>query len=119
MMTTVEPTSTEFHVLLALVGRPRHGYGVIKRVAEQTDGRVRLGPGTLYGAVRRMTAAGWVTEADPPRDEPADGRRTAYYRLTPAGRTAAAGAARRMADLVAVADGLGLLGRGSPVGGVR
>ncbi len=116
-MQSAQPSLTEFHVLLALAGRPRHGYGIIKRAAEQTDGHVRLGPGTLYGAIRRTTAAGWVAEADPPRGESADSRRTAYYRLTPAGRTAVAEAARRMAGVVAVADGLGLLGRGPAAGG--
>jgi len=64
----------------------------------------------LYGAIKRLQAAGWITEsAAARRSGEQDARRTCYYRLTPAGRTAAADAARQMADLVCVAADHGLV----------
>jgi len=113
------PNPTEFQILLALAGQERHGYGIMQEIARQSGERIRVGPGTLYGAIRRMQAAGWITEtpANAPRSgksrsgvaDDDDARRTSYYRLTPAGRAAAGDAARRMADLVAVAARHGLV----------
>src|SRR5689334_24487323 len=71
-----EPT---FLILTALVGQPKHGYGVIQEVAELSAGRVSLLPGTLYTALDRLAAQGLV-ERD--REEVADGRLRRYYRLT-------------------------------------
>lgn len=71
-----EPTTL---ILTALAGESLHGYGVIQRVAALSDGRVRLRPGTLYGALDRLTGEGLV-EAD--REEIVDGRLRRYYRLT-------------------------------------
>ena len=101
---------TEFQILLALAGQQRHGYGIMQEIARQSGERIRIGPGTLYGAIKRMQAAGWIIESTASRhDEDDDARRTCYYRLTPAGRKAAADAARQMADLVSVAENHGLL----------
>lgn len=102
-------SETEFQVVLALAGGSRHGYGILQEIPRQTGGRIRIGPGTLYGAIKRLRAAGFVTEGAAPRGAGDDARRTCYYRLTPTGRAAASEAARRMADWVAVAAGLGLL----------
>lgn len=52
-------TETVFYMLLVL-RKPRHGYGIVQEVAELTDGRVKLGPGTLYGALKTLTAKGWI-----------------------------------------------------------
>ena len=71
--------SAAFHILLALADNDLHGYAVMRQVAEQTDGRVRLGPGTLYGALSRLEIAGEVEQL------PLDGRRRPY-RLTESGR---------------------------------
>jgi DNA-binding PadR family transcriptional regulator len=108
-MTIPTPNQTEFQILLALAGKERHGYGIMQEITGQSEGRIRVGPGTLYGAIKRMQAAGWITERATPRSAEEDARRTCYYRLTPAGRTAAADAARQMADLVSVAANHGLL----------
>ena len=102
------PSQTEFHILLALAGGERHGYGIMQEVERRSDGTVRLGPGTLYGAVKRMLESGWIAEraADGPGDDP---RRRCYYRLTPAGGRVASNMARHLADLVYVAAERGLV----------
>jgi len=92
-------TPAVFYVLLALADDDRHGYGVAKDVAERTANAVRLGPGTLYGTLTRLTAAGLVVER-PTRA--ADDRRR-YYRLTPFGRRVAEAEARRLAQMVGIA----------------
>jgi PadR family transcriptional regulator len=86
-----EPT---FHVLAALLGGPLHGYGIIKRAHELSDGRVRLAAGTLYVALDRLRDAGLV-EVD--REEVVEGRARRSYRLTGAGREALRAEAERMA----------------------
>ena len=103
------PSPTEFDILLALAGGERHGYGIMQDVERRTGGATRLGPGTLYGAVRRMLAAGWIEERPAAAAAGDDARRRCYYRLTPAGRAAAAGEARRLAELVLAAAEHGLL----------
>lgn len=79
-------TPVIYHTLLALAAGPKHGYAISQEVAEVTDGRVTMGPGTLYGTLQRLSDHGWlrrteVTDADAPH---ADRRR--YYELTPEGR---------------------------------
>jgi DNA-binding PadR family transcriptional regulator len=105
------PSPTEFQILLALAREALHGYGIMQEVTRQSGGRVRVGPGTLYGAIKRMRAAGWVVEGPAKSGRDADVRRTSTYRLTAAGRAAAADAAVQMAALVAVAAEVGLMGR--------
>ena len=102
------PSQTEFHILLALAGGERHGYGVMQEVERRSGGAVKLGPGTLYGAVKRMLKAGWIEEraADDVGDDP---RRRCYYRLTAAGGRVASNMARHLADLVSVAAERGLV----------
>lgn len=72
-----------FFILSALAEEPRHGYGVIQRVLELSDGDVRLAPGTLYGALERLHEDGWIV---PDREEVEAGRRRRYYRIEKAGR---------------------------------
>lgn len=72
-----------FHILLSLMDEPRHGYAILLEVEERTGGAVVLGSGTLYSALKRMRAAGWVEETPDP--DPEDPRRR-VYRLAPAGR---------------------------------
>lgn len=71
-----------FLVLTALAAEPRHGYGIIQEVDRLSQGRVRLRPGTMYGALERLTDQGLVA-AD--RDEVVDGRLRRYHRLTDEG----------------------------------
>ena len=81
----------EFHILVALADRERHGYGIMQEVEARSEGKVRLGPGTLYGAIKRMLAAGLIEEsAKRPAADDDDQRRRCYYRLTSLGRNVAA-----------------------------
>jgi len=97
------PTRIEFHVLVALVEGPRHGYGVMQDVDELTAGELRLGPGTLYSAIKRLQRAGLIEECE------ADAERRRCYRLTRKGKTAATDEARRLAVLLREARKRGLL----------
>ena len=73
-----------FLVLLALSDRPRHGLAIVEHVEESTKGRVKMGPGTLYGTLHRLMEGGWVEEVDRPSRSVDERRR--YYRLTRGGR---------------------------------
>lgn len=91
-------------VLLALLDGPLHGYGIKQGVEARTQGRVRLGSGTLYAAVHRLEESGWIEEVAPPSGEASSGgppRR--FYALTGAGRAALADEVRRLDALVAYA----------------
>lgn len=96
------PTAA-FQILLALAGEDLHGYGIMRSVAEQTGGRMRLGPGTLYSSVHSLLEAGFIEELEF-RDDPggASGRRR-FYRINTAGRRAASAEAGRLADVLRVA----------------
>jgi len=105
----VKLNSTDFQILLALAGESRHGYGIMQEISRQSGGAVKMGPGSLYGAIKRLLEGGLVVEGAPPRSAEEDPRRTSYYRITSDGRKAASEAAREMADLVLVAVSHGLL----------
>lgn len=106
---------SEFHILLALADGERHGYGIMQEVDERSGGSVRLGPGTLYGAIKRMLADGLIREsADRPASEDDDRRRRCYYRLTKHGRAVAIEEAERLAALVRVAEAKRLVGAKIP-----
>ena len=77
-----------YQILLALATRDRHGYLIRKAVEEQTDGAMKLGPGTLYAAIRRLEDQGLLEESPWRPDADLDDRRRRYYRLTKAGRAA-------------------------------
>src|ERR1700716_2300790 len=79
-------TPPVFHILLALFDEERHGYGIMQDVAGQTGDTLRLGPGTLYGCLSRMLAAGLVAEARERPDPELDDERRRYYRMTTLGR---------------------------------
>lgn len=96
-------TPPVFHILLALADQERHGYGIMQDVARQTDGGLQLGPGTLYGCLKRMLAAGLVEEADERRDPALDDERRRYYRMTPFGKRTVRAEAQRLAGAVTVA----------------
>jgi DNA-binding PadR family transcriptional regulator len=103
-------TPAVFHILLALADADRHGYGIAQELAERTEGRVRLGPGTLYGTLVRMTEAGLVAEKPRAGKATAADERRRYYRITPFGKDVARAEARRLAHLVQVARTKALLG---------
>jgi len=91
------------HILLALADQDRHGYAIMQEVARITGGAVRMGPGTLYGTVKRMIAAGLIEEADERPDPDMDDERRRYYRATSLGRAVLAAETSRMAGLVSAA----------------
>ena len=96
-----------FHILLALAESDAHGYGVIQRVRQQSDGKLRLANGPFYRHLRRLLDEGLVEEADsPPPGEGDDPRRGAFYRLTPVGRKVVQAEWHRMAELVATSRDL-------------
>ena len=100
-MNESEPlTPAVFHILLALSAEERHGYGIIKDVFARTNGKLRLGAGTLYGSIKRMSEAGLLEESDQRPDAEHDDERRRYYRLTKRGRDAAQLEARRLEQLV-------------------
>jgi DNA-binding PadR family transcriptional regulator len=91
------------HILLALVDRDRHGLGIAEHVQQFSGGRVSLGPGTLYGAIKRLLDLGLLEDRDEgPRGESTDPRRR-YYRLSPLGRRALELETRELANVIAVA----------------
>jgi DNA-binding PadR family transcriptional regulator len=93
-------TPAVFHILLALSDGERHGYAIMQEVAVLTEGALRLGPGTLYGTLKRLLAAGMVEEVADRRTPEAEDERRRYYRLTEAGRRIAQSEARRLEGLV-------------------
>jgi DNA-binding PadR family transcriptional regulator len=102
-------TPALLHVLLALADEERHGYGIMKEVEERTGGEVRLGPGTLYGANKRMLADGLIEESDDRPDPELEDRRRRYYRITAFGRRVAGLEAERLQSLVDTARARKLL----------
>lgn len=90
-------TPAVFHILLALYGRERHGYDVMQQVKEDSRGQVKMGPGTLYGSLDRMIAAGLVIEGN--KQDP----RRIYYKLTALGQTALRAESERLSALAATA----------------
>jgi DNA-binding PadR family transcriptional regulator len=115
-----DPTSllplpvSEFQILLALTDEERHGYGIKREVADRTGGDVQLGPGTLYGSIKRMVASGLIEESDERPDPELDDERRRYYRITPLGKRVAIAEARRMERLVGIARAKRLIGRPEP-----
>src|SRR5579859_3479903 len=97
-------TPAVFHILLALADRERHGYGIMQDVTESTQGQVQMGPGTLYGTIKRMIASDLIEESDERPDPQLDDERRRYYRLTTFGRQVAAAEARRLSSLVGIAQ---------------
>jgi DNA-binding PadR family transcriptional regulator len=95
--------SAAFHILLALADDDRHGYGIMRQVAEQTGGTVRLGPGTLYGSIKTLLAAKLLEELDERPDAELGTERRRYYRLAAAGRKLAITEADRLAGVLRVA----------------
>jgi DNA-binding PadR family transcriptional regulator len=110
--TTRPLTPAMFHILLVLAGGERHGYAIMREVDALTSGAQRLGPGSLYGSIKRMRADGLIEECGERPDPTADDERRRYYRLTDLGRRAAGAEAQRLEALVVAAHGRRLLGHG-------
>jgi DNA-binding PadR family transcriptional regulator len=93
-----------FHILLALSDGDLHGYGIMQEVAEHSDGQIKLGPGTLYGAIKRLLSERLIVEADERPDPELDDERRRYYRLTDFGQQVLKAEARRISKMVSVAQ---------------
>ena len=96
-------TPAVFHILLALADGEKHGYAIMQEMETNTGGIVTMGPGTLYGSIKRMLAAGLIEESDERPDPELDDQRRRYYRLTSLGGQVVEAESRRLAVLVALA----------------
>jgi DNA-binding PadR family transcriptional regulator len=95
--------SAAFHILLTLAGEDLHGYAIMRQVEQQTAGRVRLGPGTLYGSIKTLLEAGLIEELDERPDEEAGTERRRYYHLTSAGLKLLRSETEKLAGILRVA----------------
>jgi DNA-binding PadR family transcriptional regulator len=96
-------TPAVFHIMLALADGEKHGYAIMKDVENQTGGQVKMGPGTLYGSIKRMLAAGLIEESGQRPDPTMDDERRRYYSLTGLGEKVINAESQRLAELVKVA----------------
>jgi DNA-binding PadR family transcriptional regulator len=101
------PTPAVFHILLSLADQERHGYGIMQDVLERTNNQIHLGPGTLYGTIKRMLEAGQIEELPEREDE--NNQRRRYYKITNAGKKTARTEAERLEHLVNLARSKRLL----------
>lgn len=95
-----------FHIVMSLADHDLHGYEIMRRVEEQTEGRTRLGPGTLYSSIQALLEAGFIAEVS--NDNASDERRR-YYRLTASGRKTGREEAERLASVLRLARAKKLL----------
>ena len=102
-------TPAVFHLLLSLVDGERHGYAIMQSVEQSTDGEMKMGPGTLYGTIKRLLAAGLIEESEERPDPELDDERRRYYRLTDLGQRALGLESRRYQRLVKLAQNHGLI----------
>jgi DNA-binding PadR family transcriptional regulator len=95
--------SAAFQILLSLADGDRHGYAIMRQVEEQTDGRTRLGPGTLYSSIEALLEGKFIEEIARPEENEMPQERRRFYRLTAAGRKLARSEAERLASVLRVA----------------
>jgi DNA-binding PadR family transcriptional regulator len=103
-------TPAVFHILLALADSEKHGYGIMQEVMAVSEGRIKMGPGTLYGSIKRMLEGGLIVEADERPDPALDDERRRYYKLTEFGERVVAAEARRLEKLMSAIQSKRLLG---------
>jgi len=102
-------TPAVFHILLALAGGDKHGYEIMKQVRHDSQGKVTMGNGTLYGSIKRMLADGLVEDAGDKVGPSGDDERRRYYTLTLLGRQALTAEMQRYHELVTLIQQRGLL----------
>jgi DNA-binding PadR family transcriptional regulator len=93
-----------FHILLSLVGREQHGYGIMQEVLKRTDGAVKLWPATLYGSLKRLIGGGLIEESEERPAPELDDARRRYYKLTPLGKRVLELECARLEDMVRMAQ---------------
>jgi DNA-binding PadR family transcriptional regulator len=96
-------TPAVLHILLALFAHERHGYGIMKQVESDSQGKVKMGPGTLYGSLGRMIEAGLIRQSGRKVDPKLDDERRVYYKITGLGQKALAAELERYDEVVALA----------------
>lgn len=96
-------SASQLHILLALADGEKHGYAVMREVESMTNGEVTMGPGTLYGAVKKMVNAGLIEETDERPDPEMDDERRRYYRTTGLGARVLEAETARLERLVKTA----------------
>ena len=101
--------SAAFQILLSLVDEDLHGYSIMRQIADQTHGRMRLGPGTLYSSIQTLLEEKLIEEVGLREDARLGHERRRYYRLTSTGRKLARSEAERLADLLRVARAKNIL----------
>jgi DNA-binding PadR family transcriptional regulator len=92
-----------FHILLSLGEGERHGYALKREIALRTQGKLKMGPGVLYGSINKMLELGLIEESDDRPDPHLDDERRRYYRITNYGRKVAQAEAVRMRELARLA----------------
>ena len=107
------PTAT-LHILLALVDGEKHGYAIMGEVEQMSGGATRMGPGTLYGSIKRMLGDGLIEESDNRPDSDLDDQRRRYYRLTGLGERVCEAEVARLRVLVDRAGSRKLIRRPHP-----
>ncbi len=110
-------TPAVFHILLALADSERHGYGIMQEIAMRTNGSMRMGPGTLYGSIKRMLADGLIEASDERPDPGMDDERRRYYRLTGFGQRVLRAEAQRLEQIVRIAHAKRILPGSEMIGG--
>ena len=103
-------TPSHFHILLSVAHEPSHGYAIMQEVQDRTEGRVKLGPGSLYWAIKRLVDAEFLEETGAPSEHSAGPSRR-YYALTPSGRATLRREVEILADIVRFAESQELIGR--------
>jgi len=111
-------TPAVFHILLALADGEKHGYAIMKEVESATEGTITMGPGTLYGSIKRMLTAGLIRESQERPDPERDDARRRYYELTDYGRRVLAAEAQRLAQALRVARRKNALGGATTMKGL-
>jgi len=114
-------TPAVFHILLALHDGERHGYAIMQEVAQNTNRQINMGPGTLYGTIKRLLEGGLIEESDQRPDAKLDDERRRYYRLTGLGQRVMEAEARRYDELVKLVRRKRLVGKQAkaiPAGGI-
>lgn len=102
-------TPAVFHILFALSNEDLHGYGIMKRIESDTQGERTMGPGTLYGSLKRMLDSGLVIESGKRVDPEMDDSRRIYYQITGSGKKALASELERFNRIVTLAQAHNLL----------
>jgi DNA-binding PadR family transcriptional regulator len=88
--------ASSLHVLVAAGHGPIHGYEIMQTVEKMTDGVVTMGPGTLYGTIKRLLSEGLLEPCDGPAGEEPDGPPRRYYRPTKLGHEVLAAELQRL-----------------------